>query len=311
VSAFAENLKRALKPRFEINPKVESLSINVDSVKAFKLLARTIQEFETVQIFYDGSFSFWRSVVPAVLISRFYGKRTALYYYPERSDDKVPGFHRLIMKWCEKVFVGTEYQKRELSKYNTEAEVLYPPVDLTGYAARVISKVQPRLLIIHDDSENTATETAVRAFKIVKQKYPRTEMTIITNEDDGKDLMVNVMMEQIPGIEFMVTLNPDSYASIFKSAEIFLNCSYNEAPSTALVAAMCAGMPVISFETYGAREIIQNGVNGFLTRHSDHNRIADRIIELIEQAGLCQKISSEASKMRGLVAAESFCGRVV
>jgi hypothetical protein len=35
VSAFAENLKRALKPRFEINPKVESLSINVVSVKAF------------------------------------------------------------------------------------------------------------------------------------------------------------------------------------------------------------------------------------------------------------------------------------
>ncbi|MGH8016599.1 MAG: glycosyltransferase family 4 protein, partial [Candidatus Zixiibacteriota bacterium] len=270
----------------------------VDSMSALRKLARQISQFDGVQLIYDGTVSFMRSVFPAVLISRFFGKSVELGYYPARSVEKIPAVHYKIMTFCSNVIVGTRYMQRELARRKVKSDVKMPPIDLSSYPVRTITEVQPRLVVVYDGTEDSAKLCAMLAFYLVQQKYPRTELTIAMSEANNEKMPDQILELLQSGISLSVNLKNESYAKEFGQSDIFLNCSYLETAPLELLAAMAMGLPSISFETYGAREIIENGTNGFLIRHNDHSQLADRIIELIENRELVSKVSTEAAKIR-------------
>ncbi len=280
-ASYAVDLQQSLSNRLKRTTSVETSGIIAESVASVRKLARLIPQFDSIQLFYDGTVSFSKSIIPAVVISRFFGKGIALLYYPGQIIDEIPRTHRKVMSLCSNVYVGTRYLQRELAKRNVESEVLLPPVTVNSIPVRTISRVQPHILLVHESATDAGAICAAKAAAMVKQKYPRTELTNLTEV-------------------------PQEFRKAFADADIFVNCSASESAPAALLAAMASGMPSISFETYGAREIIENGVNGFLIRHNDHNQLADSIIKLVEESALVSKVSQEATKLKDKLAVEKL-----
>jgi len=301
-SLNADVLKEALQKISEKNDEepdqVEILRATQTSAATLRHLMRTIPHFQSVLILCDGSRSFYRSLLPAILIARFFGKQAGLFYYPEDSLEYLFWLDYKLMSLFNRIFVGSRYFQRQLSKHQIESEVILPPIDLNSFPVRTIIEVQPHILIAHETANDAGAICAMRAFILVKQKYPRTVMTVITKEMIAWQMGIMQRGQNIQGHEYIKPDNENGIRIAFQQADVFVNCSSSESVPMALLGAMASGLPVICFESYGAREIFENGVNGILIRHHDQNQLADRILELIEQPQLVGKISQEAAKLR-------------
>lgn len=52
------------------------------------------------------------------------------------------------------------------------------------------------------------------------------------------------------------------------AADVFVTASTTEVNPTSIIEAMAAGTPTVAYDTFGAREIVHEGVEGILTEHS-------------------------------------------
>ena len=81
----------------------------------------------------------------------------------------------------------------------------------------------------------------------------------------------------------------------YLNSSIFLLPSRFEGFGLVIVEAMSCGLPVVSFDCEnGPRNIINNGVNGFLVPSFDVDEYADKIMRLIQDDKLRQKMGSAA-----------------
>jgi glycosyltransferase involved in cell wall biosynthesis len=77
-------------------------------------------------------------------------------------------------------------------------------------------------------------------------------------------------------------------------ADVFIHPSYVEGMPRSLLEAMSVGLPCVATRIRGAREIITDGVNGFLYEAHDYDQLADLIDKLYEDELLREKIGKIA-----------------
>jgi glycosyltransferase involved in cell wall biosynthesis len=122
----------------------------------------------------------------------------------------------------------------------------------------------------------------VDAWALVHAKHPDWELRIF-----GAGSQAGPLREQVQrlGLDEVVRLHGYSrnlHAELAGSS-IFAMGSRFEAFGMVLVEAMSCGVPAVAFDCpTGPRDIIEDGVNGFLVRNRDIEGLAGRVIELIE-----------------------------
>ena len=128
----------------------------------------------------------------------------------------------------------------------------------------------------------------------------------VQNECDEWVLDIYGMGEQKPYRQLMGDIGIDCqrcrlHGSLVDVKEAYLNSAIFALPSRfegfglVIIEAMACGLPVISFDCEnGPRNIITNGIDGYLIRPFDVVAYADRLISLIKDANLRKRVGAEA-----------------
>ncbi|UFS72707.1 glycosyltransferase family 4 protein [Geomonas sp. RF6] len=82
--------------------------------------------------------------------------------------------------------------------------------------------------------------------------------------------------------------------SVFREAAVVVHTSLTESFGMALVEAMSCGIPVVAHDLEGMREVVQDGVTGFLVQPGDVQALAARIEELLADPALRSRMGSAA-----------------
>ena len=84
---------------------------------------------------------------------------------------------------------------------------------------------------------------------------------------------------------------------ILSASSIYLMCSYTESFGIVLLEAMSFGIPCIAFDSAeGAREVIENGKNGYLISNRSFDNMIEKIMYLVDNSSVREKMGKYARK---------------
>ncbi|CAN5669820.1 glycosyltransferase family 4 protein [soil metagenome] len=92
-------------------------------------------------------------------------------------------------------------------------------------------------------------------------------------------------------------LNADELSTFYKNKDIFISASLYDTFSIASAEAMSSGLTLIATDTTGISEFIEDGVNGFIIKYGDVNRLSEIISKLNTDRNLKKSISLNGERI--------------
>jgi glycosyltransferase involved in cell wall biosynthesis len=88
---------------------------------------------------------------------------------------------------------------------------------------------------------------------------------------------------------------------LLRASDIGVLSSNSESLSNTIIEYMAAGLPVICTDVGGNRELVQDGLNGFLVPSGDPGKLADAIVKLVNNHDLRVKMGRESIRLAELL----------
>ena len=137
------------------------------------------------------------------------------------------------------------------------------------------------------------------AAKIVKDKYPETQFTVLGAIDPHN--LGALKQSELDELIASNIINYPGHVNNVKdwvaSSHVFVLPSYREGVPRSTQEAMAIGRPIITTDVPGCRETVVNGVNGFLVPKWNPEALAEKIIYFIEHPQQVKKMGDESYKM--------------
>ncbi len=168
------------------------------------------------------------------------------------------------------------------------------PVDLPELPEDPPARDRARFAVVSRLERQKRLDHAVRAFALVLEQEPEARLDIFGLGN------LRVPLQQLIddlGVGHAVKLcGHDAHArETLLTATAFLMTSRFEGYPLASLESMSRGCPVVSYDIkYGPREQITDGVDGFLTPAEDLQTFADRVVTMIRDPALVEKMSAAA-----------------
>lgn len=134
------------------------------------------------------------------------------------------------------------------------------------------------------------------ALQIIKE-VPDTNFLIVGDGDFKRDLIkISNNLEIKDKVKFVGFLAIEKLLEAYASADIFVLPSALEGLPTVILEAMASGKPVVSTNVGGIPSVVENGVTGFLTNYGDEKGLAEKIIYLLENGDVREKMGESGRK---------------
>jgi len=255
-------------------------------------------------------------------------------------DRKFPLYKRFIeknlaSKYCKKIMPWSEAAKETLLKnlncqrFEHKIEVVnlaVPPKKFTkrfkNDKVRILFVGTCNPLLIKDSFRLKGGIELVHAFKKIENKYKDIELIIRSYIPDKYKKLVTGS-RNIKVIDKV--LPQKEYDNLFRTADIFIYPGHS-VPGLAILDAMSYELPIIATDIWGNKEMVQDGVNGFLNKKAKNakyfvfngvpdwgtkrfyrsykkidkemvNDIAKKMMSLIESPKLRRKMGKESRKI--------------
>lgn len=138
----------------------------------------------------------------------------------------------------------------------------------------------------------------IKAFKKIHKDIP--DYTLHIYGDGEQKMMLSELIKDLCLTDTVfLEGKTDKVIDVLKEAKIFVLSSDYEGLSNSVMEAMCVGTACVVTDspTYGNRELISDGYNGFLVPCNNVDALAERIVKLAKDEELIRSVSENARKL--------------
>lgn len=217
--------------------------------------------------------------------------------------------NRMKMFRINHIVCNSKFTKKHIdNSYGVKSTVIYPPVDINRFKAR---KKENLIISIGRFSQLTQAkrqDVLVRAFKkyydLGNQSW---KFVLAGGTDVGVDDYINKLQKTIDGYPIKIIRSPSfkTLIDIYGKAKIFWSASgfgidEDKEPKKVehfgitVVEAMSAGLIPLVYNAGGHKEIVKEGVNGYLWKSRDS--LVNKTRKLISDPKLLKKLSLKGRK---------------
>ena len=134
--------------------------------------------------------------------------------------------------------------------------------------------------------------------KIVKTKSDKIILYLVGDGNAKGDLEKQAEELGIENyVKFSGRIPHSDLPKIYNSADIFVLPSLNEGMSNTMLEALASGLPLVATDTGGTKELVKDGVNGFIVEMENADDLAQKIETLMNDKDLVQKMAQESRKL--------------
>lgn len=138
----------------------------------------------------------------------------------------------------------------------------------------------------------------IDSWRRVYEKHKNWKLHIYGDGDDALQKELEIMVENL-GMEDIIKFygTTNNLNQVFLSSSIHVLSSREESFGMVILEAQSCGLPTVAFNCpTGPKELIQESVNGFLVEAEDKEALAEKIIFLIENPEIREKMGLNALK---------------
>lgn len=197
---------------------------------------------------------------------------------------------------ADAIIALTEQQQKDiLARYNL-SNVFAIPHPLQKFNVTETDFNLFNVVMVGRISSEKGHDQAIDAFKIVAKKIPQAKLFFY-----GTGLLQAELQKKIDLLNLSHAIIfkgfTDNVAEIFSNAGCSICASNSEGFSLAVQESLQNNCPVVSFDChYGPCDMIEDGVNGYLVTVGNVEALADRIIKIMTEPGLREKLSANCAK---------------
>lgn len=165
----------------------------------------------------------------------------------------------------------------------------YTPVPLPGNATFLLVA---RLLASKGIREYAEAASRIR------RSHPHAKFLLVGWYDDNPDSLPQAEVDDWIGrgiVEFLGRL--EDVRPAIAQADVYVLPSYREGAPRTVLEAMAMGRPIITTDVPGCREMVVEGVNGFLVPARDANAVAQAMRRFLEDSSLAARMGPESRRM--------------
>jgi glycosyltransferase involved in cell wall biosynthesis len=137
----------------------------------------------------------------------------------------------------------------------------------------------------------------IDAWQLVSKKHPDWKLNLFGDGNQKQDLLQRIADK---GLEEVIKIHEpvDDIQSRYQEHDLLVFPSrYLDALPMVLIEAMASGLPLASFNSpCGPKDLIRDGVNGFLVQTGDITTLSEKIIALIESPALRRSMGKAAGE---------------
>lgn len=232
---------------------------------------------------------------------RIYPIHTNHFEKPYLIDSPIKESHSNLLnnfKEVESIVVLSEEQKRDLIKqYGNYDNVHVIPNSIVDKEIDLTTKgFSEDVSIVARYDEVKRLDHAILAFKRVIKKFPHAKLNLYGFGPDEGRLSKVISEHNLQGNVFIKGYSRD-VASVYKNSIVTLLTSQYEGFGLVIAESMMYGTPVISYDIdYGPRDIISDGIDGFLVKSGDIKDLADKITYALENQSIILDMGKKAAK---------------
>lgn len=170
------------------------------------------------------------------------------------------------------------------------------PLDYLPKKSPFSQRIKHRVIAVGRFSEEKQHNKMIRIFAKVVATIPDAQLDLF-----GKGELQETLKQQVEELGLQNNIHFKGFThnigAEFETAQCSLLTSRYEGQPLVVLESLSFGCPVISSDIcYGPASMIQNGQNGFLLPKDDETQFAERIIQLLTNSELAERLSENAYK---------------
>jgi len=162
-----------------------------------------------------------------------------------------------------------------------------PGNDHTGYHA------DGYVLFVGSLKLEKDVETLLYAFAQVRNSFPGARLVIVGDGPEMSTLRHRAKeLDILDSVEWRGIVPYSQLGAVYSGASVFVLPSVHESFGRVLIEAMNYRVPVVSTDTEGGREVVQDGVTGFIVPRRDPEAMARRIAYLLSHPAEAERMGA-------------------
>jgi len=186
----------------------------------------------------------------------------------------------------ERIVCTNENQKDFLGKFTDprKISVVYPGVDTELFKPTLKRKDSiKRVLFVGRLTQSKGFPDLLKALDYLPEEY---RLVVVGGDKVKKEGRV----------EYVGTIAHKDLPEYYAMSDVFCLPSFQEATPLSILEAMASLKPVVATDVGGLSEIIENGETGFLVPSKDPGSLAAKILLVLENRDLAEKMAAAAHK---------------
>ncbi len=211
-----------------------------------------------------------------------------------RAEYERPLRRRTMQIPCRVVCMSQEECARVLQEYRLPADrvaYLPTPVDEVAFQPRSQPAARARLGVPVEGSyilfigrllnSHKGADVLLEAYAKVVQMVPDARLLLVGRGPDEDSLQEYAAAHELSGVLFRGWVDKEELPHYYNAADMLVLSSHHEGVPLIITEAMASALPVVSTDVGGVRDLLADGVSGFLVEAGDVEALADRILRLL------------------------------
>jgi glycosyltransferase involved in cell wall biosynthesis len=133
----------------------------------------------------------------------------------------------------------------------------------------------------------------IQAFSIARRKHPEARLWLVGDGPLRSDLENRVRELNLKGSVRFWGFQKD-IRPMLRSADVFVMASLWEGLPFSVLEAMAEGIPVVSTDSDGIRELVDHRKTGLIVPPDDPGRFAEAVLQILDDPGLARRMGYNA-----------------